>query len=121
MIKESDVVPVQDMEEHLQEDTKEPNLVPDIQRRLPKFGFKNINRKEYKSINIEVIQSLCDKNGWEVITPENLVEAGLVRKNDLIKILGQGTITSKVEVKAHAFSKTAEAAIEAAQGTVVKL
>ena len=92
-----------------------------IQRRLPKFGFKNINRKEYKSINIEVIQSLCDKNGWEVITPENLVEAGLVKKNDLIKILGQGTITSKVEVKAHAFSKTAEAAIEKAQGTVVKL
>ena len=92
-----------------------------LQRRLPKFGFKNINRKEYKSINIGVLQSLCDKNGWDVITPENLNEAGLVKKNDLIKILGNGTITSKIEVKAHAFSKTAEAAIEAAQGTVVKL
>ncbi|MDR2929227.1 MAG: 50S ribosomal protein L15 [Cytophagaceae bacterium] len=92
-----------------------------IQRRLPKFGFKNINRKEYKSINIEVIQALCDKKGWDVIAPENLIEAGLVKKSDLVKILGNGKITSKVEVRAHAFSKTAEAAIEAAQGTVVKL
>ena len=92
-----------------------------LQRRLPKFGFKNINRKEYKSINIGVLQNLCDKNGWNVIAPENLIEAGLVKKSDLIKILGNGTITSKIEVKAHAFSKTAEAAIEAAQGTVVKL
>ena len=92
-----------------------------LQRRLPKFGFKNINRKEYKSINIGVLQSLCDKNGWDAITPENLNEAGLVKKTDLIKILGNGTITSKIEVRAHAFSKTAEAAIEAAQGTVVKL
>lgn len=92
-----------------------------LQRRLPKFGFKNINRKEYKSINIEVLQSLSEKNGWSVISPENLSEAGLVSKNDKVKILGKGTVTVKLEVKAHAFSKTAEAAIEAAQGTVVKL
>lgn len=92
-----------------------------LQRRVPKFGFKNVNRKEYKSINIEVLQSLAEKNGWSVIAPENLSEAGLISKNDLVKILGKGAITAKLEVKAHAFSKTAQAAIEAAQGTVVKL
>ncbi|TCO04041.1 50S ribosomal protein L15 [Natronoflexus pectinivorans] len=92
-----------------------------LQRRVPKFGFKNINRKEYKSINIDVLQGLVEKNGWSVISPENLMEAGLISKNDLVKILGNGSISAKVEVKAHAFSKSAEAAIEAAQGTVVKL
>ena len=92
-----------------------------LQRRVPKFGFKNINRKEYKSINLDVLQILVEKNGWSVIAPENLIEAGYVNKNDLVKILGNGAISSKVEVKAHAFSKSAEAAIEAAQGTVVKL
>jgi large subunit ribosomal protein L15 len=92
-----------------------------LQRRVPKFGFKNINRKEYKSINVEVLQTLIEKNGWTVITLENLIEAGMVNKNDLVKILGNGTITSKVEVSAHAFSKSAEASIVAAQGTVVKL
>lgn len=92
-----------------------------LQRRVPKFGFKNVNRKEYKSINIGVLQGLAEKNGWSIISPENLSEAGLISKNDLVKILGKGTITAKIEVKAHAFSKTAEAAIEAAQGTVVKL
>ncbi len=92
-----------------------------LQRRVPKFGFKNINRKEYKSINLDVLQILAEKNGWSVIAPENLIEAGYVNKNDLVKILGNGTISSKVEIKAHAFSKSAEAAIEAAQGTVVKL
>ena len=92
-----------------------------LQRRVPKFGFKNINRKEYKSINIEVLQGLAEKNGWSVITPDNLNEAGLISKNDQVKILGKGAISAKLEVKAHAFSKSAEAAIEAAQGTVVKL
>ncbi len=92
-----------------------------LQRRVPKFGFKNINRKEYKSINLDVLQILAEKNGWSLIAPEKLIEAGYVNKNDLVKILGNGTISSKVEVKAHAFSKSAEAAIEAAQGTVVKL
>ncbi len=92
-----------------------------LQRRVPKFGFKNVNRVEYKGVNLEVIQRLVDKNGWSVIEPENLVQAGIVNKNDLVKILGNGAISAKVEVKAHAFSKSAEAAIEAAQGTVVKL
>lgn len=92
-----------------------------LQRRVPKFGFKNVNRVEYKGVNLEVIQRLVDKNGWSVIEPENLVQAGIVSKNDLVKILGNGAISAKVEVKAHAFSKSAEAAIEAAQGTVVKL
>jgi large subunit ribosomal protein L15 len=92
-----------------------------LQRRVPKFGFKNINRKEYKSINISVLQSLIEKNNWDIITPDNLIEAGFVNKNDFVKILGNGTITAKVEVKAHAFSKSAKAAIEDAKGTVVVL
>ena len=83
-----------------------------LQRRVPKFGFKNVNRVEYKGVNLEVIQRLVDKNGWSVIEPENLVQAGIVNKNDLVKILGNGAISAKVEVKAHAFSKSAEAAIE---------
>ncbi|TAJ13375.1 50S ribosomal protein L15 [Marinilabiliaceae bacterium JC017] len=92
-----------------------------LQRRVPKFGFKNINRKEYKAINIEVLQALAEKRNANVIDPELLVEAGLVSKNDLVKILGNGNLSMKVEVKAHAFSKAAVEAIEAAQGTVVKL
>ncbi|HLW08135.1 MAG TPA: 50S ribosomal protein L15 [Marinilabiliaceae bacterium] len=92
-----------------------------LQRRVPKFGFKNVNRKEYKSINIETLQVWVDKYGWDSITPEILIQEGLIHKNDLLKILGRGSITAKLEVKAHAFSKTAEAAIVAAQGAVVKL
>lgn len=92
-----------------------------LQRRVPKFGFKNINRKEYKSINIGMIQALVEKKSISVIDLDALKDAGLIGKNDLVKILGDGTLTSKLEVKAHAFSKTAQEAIEAAQGTVVKL
>lgn len=92
-----------------------------LQRRVPKFGFKNVNRKEYKSINIETLQVWVDKYGWESITPEVLIQEGLIHKNDLLKILGRGSLTAKLEVSAHAFSKTAEAAIVAAQGTAVKL
>lgn len=92
-----------------------------LQRRVPKFGFKNINRVDYKPINIKTLQELADKNKIESVTPEVLIEAGLVNKNDLIKILGDGAITSKLEVTAHAFSKSAEEAIVAAQGSVVKL
>ncbi|MDG5800704.1 50S ribosomal protein L15 [Marinilabiliaceae bacterium ANBcel2] len=92
-----------------------------IQRRLPKFGFTNLNRKSYKPINLETLQALADKNGWDVITPERLKDAGFISKNDLVKILGKGEVKSKLEVKAHAFSDTAKAAIEAAQGVVVKL
>ncbi|MBS2097207.1 50S ribosomal protein L15 [Carboxylicivirga linearis] len=92
-----------------------------LQRRVPKFGFKNINRVEYKAINIEVLQAMAEKNSLTVIEPESMREAGLISKNDLVKILGNGELKAKLEVKAHAFSKSAVEAIEAAQGTVVKL
>ena len=92
-----------------------------LQRRVPKFGFKNINRKEYKAINVDVLQALAEKNNITVIDVNVLVNAGLASKNDNVKILGNGTITAKLEVKAHAFSKSAQSAIEAVEGTVVKL
>ena len=92
-----------------------------LQRRVPKFGFNNINRKEYKGINIEVLQGIAEAKSIAAISPDVLIEAGLVSKNDLVKILGNGTLTAKLEVKAHAFSKSAQAAIEAANGTAVKL
>lgn len=92
-----------------------------IQRRLPKFGFKNVNHVEYKAINLSFLQSLAESQNLTAVTPEVLVEAGLVRNGDLVKILGNGQLTAKLEVKAHAFSKSAEAAIVAANGSVVKL
>jgi large subunit ribosomal protein L15 len=92
-----------------------------LQRRIPKFGFKNINRKEYKAINLSVIQELSEKLGVDIIDNVVLVNAGIAKKSDLIKILGSGTISKKVEVKAHAFSKSAISAIESAKGTAVKL
>ena len=91
-----------------------------MQRRLPKFGFTNINRVEFKAINLEVLQSLADK-GVTTISPEVLFEAGLIHKHSLVKILGKGELKSKLDVKAHAFSKSAETAIQALSGTVVKL
>ena len=92
-----------------------------LQRRVPKYGFKNVNRKEYKGINIGVLQILAEKNNLEKIDMEALVSAGFVSKNALVKILGKGTLEKKLEVHAHAFSKSAVAAIEAKNGTVVKL
>ncbi|MCK9324205.1 MAG: 50S ribosomal protein L15 [Bacteroidales bacterium] len=92
-----------------------------LQRRLPKFGFKNINRKEFKGINISTLQLLADKKSLTLIDVDALIEAGLVKKNDKVKILGNGTLTAKLEVRAHAFSNSAVKAIEAQQGTVVKL
>ncbi|GAF02626.1 50S ribosomal protein L15 [Saccharicrinis fermentans] len=92
-----------------------------LQRRVPKFGFKNINRVDYKAINIDLLQQLAEKNNLSVIDVDVLREAGFISKNDRVKILGNGNITAKIEVKAHAFSKSAVSAIEAAQGTVVKL
>ncbi|MFA8434405.1 MAG: 50S ribosomal protein L15 [Marinifilaceae bacterium] len=92
-----------------------------LQRRVPKFGFKNINRKEYKAINVDVLQALAEKLNVATIDQELLVKAGMASKNDMIKVLGNGTLTAKLEVKAHAFSKAAVAAIEAVEGTVVKL
>jgi large subunit ribosomal protein L15 len=92
-----------------------------LQRRLPKYGFKNINRVEYKAINISTIQTLAEKLDIDKIDFQTLVTAGLVSKNALVKILGQGEIVKKLEVHAHAFSKSAVQAIEAKQGTVVKI
>ena len=90
-----------------------------LQRRVPKFGFKNINRKEFKAINIESLQILAEKFNLTVIDKDILVEHGLASKNDLVKILGNGTLNAKLEVKANAFSKSAKAAIEDKQGTVI--
>lgn len=92
-----------------------------IQRRLPKFGFNNINRIEYSPINISVLQELAEKKNLTKIGKEELLEAGLVAKKDLIKILGNGTLTAKLQVEANAFSKSAEAAIVSAGGSIVKL
>jgi large subunit ribosomal protein L15 len=92
-----------------------------LQRRVPKFGFQNINRKEYKAINISVLQNLADKRNITDISVDTLIEAGLVQKNALVKILGNGELKSKLNVKAHAFSKSAVEAIEALEGTVEKI
>lgn len=88
-----------------------------LQRRLPKFGFTNINRKEYKGINISTLQYLADKKNLKDIDISTLIDAGLISKNAMVKILGNGNLTAKLTVKAHAFSKKAKEAIEAAQGT----
>ena len=92
-----------------------------IQRRLPKYGFKNINRIEYKPINLDVLQSLAEAKKLTKIDVQALIEAGFISSKHLVKILGNGAITSKIEVEAHAFSKSAEAAIQAVGGTVTKL
>ena len=92
-----------------------------LQRRVPKFGFKNINRVEYKAININTINDLAVSNDLDKITVEDLFKAGLIRKNQLVKILGVGTLTKKVDVEANAFSKKAEAIITEAGGTINKL
>jgi large subunit ribosomal protein L15 len=92
-----------------------------LQRRIPKYGFKNINRKEYKGINISTLQNLAEQHNLEKIDFETLVTAGFVSKNALVKILGKGTLERKLEVHAHAFSKSAIEAIEAKKGTAVIL
>jgi large subunit ribosomal protein L15 len=92
-----------------------------LQRRVPKYGFKNVNRREYKGINLGTLQVLAENNKLDKIDPVVLAAAGLVSKNALVKILGKGTLEKKLEVHAHAFSKSAAAAIEAKNGTVVKL
>ena len=88
-------------------------------RRVPKYGFKSINRKEYKGINIEILQALAEKKGLKTIDVDTMIDAGLVSKNKLVKILGKGKLSLKLEVKAHAFSKSAEEAIKAMEGIVV--
>lgn len=93
-----------------------------IQRRVPKFGFTNINRKEYQGVNIDTIQQLVDdKKIKDTLDFETLVSLGLVGKNELVKILGRGELKSKLNVTAHKFTATAKAAIEAAGGEAVTL
>ncbi|MBR1381843.1 MAG: 50S ribosomal protein L15 [Paludibacteraceae bacterium] len=92
-----------------------------MQRRLPKFGFKNINRVEYKAINLSTIQALAEAKNLEKVGLVELFEAGFINKSALVKVLGNGTLTAKLTVEANAFSKSAEAAITAAGGSVVKI
>ena len=92
-----------------------------IQRRLPKFGFKNVNRVEYKAINLDTLQIIAETKKLSKIGLSELREAGFLSKTALAKILGKGVLTAKIEVEANGFSKSAEEAIVAAGGTVVKL
>lgn len=91
-----------------------------LQRRVPKFGFKNINRVEYKAINLDALETLAVSANLTKITIEDLRHAGLVSKKALVKILGNGSVTRALEIEANAFSKKAEEAIVAAGGTVTK-
>jgi large subunit ribosomal protein L15 len=88
-----------------------------LQRVVPKSGFKNINRVEYKAVNLDVLQQLAEKRDTTVIDKEFLISAGVASRRDRIKILGSGALSLKLEVKAHAFSKSAKEAIEKLQGT----
>lgn len=92
-----------------------------LQRRVPKSGFKNINRVEYKAINLEVLQALAEAKNLSKISVKDLVEAGFISGKQLVKILGNGKLTTKLDIEANAFSKSAEEAIVAAGGTVTKL
>ena len=92
-----------------------------LQRRLPKFGFKNLKRVEYKPINLSTLEELASKKELSVINVETLVAAGFISGNDRVKILGNGSVTKALNVTAHAFSQSAEAAIVAAGGSVEKL
>lgn len=92
-----------------------------LQRRVPKFGFKNINRVEYKAINLSTIQALVEAKNLTKVGIEELRAAGFISSKQLVKVLGNGTFTVKVNVEANAFSKNAIAAIEAVGGNAVKL
>ncbi|NHA07964.1 50S ribosomal protein L15 [Mucilaginibacter sp. HC2] len=92
-----------------------------LQRRVPKVGFKNPNRVEYTGVNLDVLQGLVEKFSLASVDFDTLKEHGLVSRNDLVKILGRGELKAKLEVKAHAFTATAQKAIEAVGGTIVKL
>jgi len=92
-----------------------------LQRRVPKFGFKNINRVEYKAVNISSLEMLSNEKGITEFNLEVFMENGLTSRNDLVKILGRGELKSKINVSAHGFSKTAIAAIEAKGGACTKI
>lgn len=92
-----------------------------LQRRVPKFGFKNINRVEYKAINVDVLEKLATAKNFTKVTVDDLVAAGFINGKQKVKILGNGALTVKLEVVAHAFSKKAEELIVAAGGSIEKL
>ena len=92
-----------------------------LQRRVPKYGFKNINRVEYKAVNLATLQALAESKSLETINIQTLVAAGFISSTHLVKVRANGTLTAKLIVEAHAFSQKAAEAIEAAGGTVVKL
>lgn len=92
-----------------------------LQRRLPKFGFKNINRVEYRVVNIDTLQELAEKLSLQKIGREELISARLISAKDLVKVLGNGELKIKLDVEANAFSKGAEAAILSAGGTATKI
>lgn len=92
-----------------------------LQRRLPKFGFKNINRVEYHGINLDSVQKLADKLKITAIDFDTLVQNGLAGKNERVKILGRGELTAKLEIKAHAFTASAKKAIEDKGGNATEI
>jgi large subunit ribosomal protein L15 len=92
-----------------------------LQRRVPKFGFKSLNRIEYVGVNLDVLQELADKFNLTSIDLDTLKQHGLMSKKDLVKILGRGELKAKLDITAHAYSATAKESIEAAGGTIVKL
>ena len=92
-----------------------------LQRRLPKFGFKPLDRKEYRPINLETLEMLATEKGLQKIGMEELIAAGRATRKSLVKILGKGELKAALTVEAHAFSKSAQEAIEKAGGTIVKL
>ncbi|MES2628902.1 MAG: 50S ribosomal protein L15 [Bacteroidota bacterium] len=92
-----------------------------LQRRVPKFGFKNVNRVEYKAINLDVIQTLAEELNLSVVTVDTLIDNGLISKNAKVKILGRGEVKAKLDITAHSFSATAKEAVEAKGGSVSTL
>ena len=92
-----------------------------LQRRLPKFGFTNINRKEYRAINVDTLQILADTKNITEITREVLIENGLAKKSEMVKIMGRGELKTGVSISAHKFTKSAEEAISKAGGTAITL
>jgi large subunit ribosomal protein L15 len=92
-----------------------------LQRRVPKHGFKNLSRREYKAINLSVLEELAEKKNLSKVDPQTLIDAGLVSGKDLVKILGNGRLTRKLQVSAHAFSESAKKAIEALDGSIEKI
>jgi large subunit ribosomal protein L15 len=93
-----------------------------LQRRIPKFGFKNNNKEYFKAVNLDVLEGLAEKTKTDALSLQLLVDNGIVGKNDKIKVLGRGELKSKINVEAHAFSATATQAIEKVGGktTIVK-